>query len=105
MENRGVLWFRFSPDRNGFLGLVLHTSTGAALRTDLAGSRQSHPGQGGAYQLIHQHREQHHVPDHVSVGKLGSLCGHAQATPAWGSRVMPRYFWMLGLHLVARQLA
>ena len=26
------------------------------------------------------------------------------ATPACGSRVMPRYFWMAGLQLVARQL-
>ena len=26
------------------------------------------------------------------------------ATPAWGSRVMPRYFWMLSLQRVARQL-
>ena len=51
------------------LGLVGHTGIGAALRDDLAGGGQRQLGEGGAYQLIHQHREEHDVAHH-SGGKI-----------------------------------
>ena len=35
-------------------------------------------GQRGACQLIHQHREQHHVAHHVAVRELGGCGSHAQ---------------------------
>lgn len=60
------------------LGLVGHTGIGAALREDLAGGGQRQLGEGGAYQLIHQHREEHDVAHHVAVGKLSGLGCHAQ---------------------------
>ena len=59
-------------------GLVGHTGIGAALGDDLAGGGQRQLGEGGAYQLIHQHREEHDVAHHVAVGKLSGLGCHAQ---------------------------
>ena len=61
-----------------FFRLVLHTGAGASLGTDLSSGSQCDLGQRGACQLIHQHREQHHVAHHVAVGKVSGLGCHAQ---------------------------
>ena len=46
--------------------------------TDLSSGSQCDLGQRGACQLIHQHREQHHVAHHVAVRELGGCGSHAQ---------------------------
>ena len=61
-----------------FFRLVLHTGAGASLGTDLSSGSQCDLGQRGACQLIHQHREQHHVAHHVAVRELGGCGSHAQ---------------------------
>ena len=61
-----------------FFRLVLHTGAGASLGTDLSSGSQCDLGQRGACQLIHQHREQHHVAYHVAVRELGGCGSHAQ---------------------------
>ena len=61
-----------------FFRLVLHTGAGASLGTDLSSGSQCDLGQCGACQLIHQHREQHHVAHHVAVRELGGCGSHAQ---------------------------
>ena len=61
-----------------FFRLVLHTGAGASLGTDLSSGSQCDPSQRGACQLIHQHREQHHVAHHVAVRELGGCGSHAK---------------------------
>ena len=61
-----------------FFRLVLHTGAGASLGTDLSSGSQCDLGQCGACQLIHQHREQHHVAHHVAVRELGGCGSHAK---------------------------
>ena len=61
-----------------FFRLVLHTGAGASLGTDLSSGSQCDLGQRGACQLIHQHREQHHVAHHVAVRELGGCGSHAK---------------------------
>ena len=61
-----------------FFRLVLHTGAGASLGTDLSSGSQCDLVQRGACQLIHQHREQHHVAHHVAVRELGGCGSHAK---------------------------
>ena len=71
----------FKPSQLSSTGASGWFSTRALVRpsgTVLAGSGQRELGQGGAYQLVHQHREQHHVAHHVAVRQLGGGGRHAQ---------------------------
>ena len=61
-----------------FFRLVLHTGAGASLGTDRSSGSQCDLGQRGTCQLIHQHREQHHVAHHVAVRELGGCGSHAK---------------------------
>ena len=62
------------------------SGTGAAFGLDLANGQQRALGQGGAYQLIDQHREQHHVPGQNAVGKVRGGHRHAQCHASLGQQ-------------------
>ena len=69
-----------------YSGFVFLPGAGAAFGLDLAHGKQRALGQGRAYQLIHQHAEQHHIPGQSAVGQGGSGDGHAQSNASLGQQ-------------------
>ena len=80
-----------------FFRLVLHTGAGASLGTDLSSGSQCDLGQRGPASSYTSTENSTTLRTMWPSESWAAVAAMPSATPACGSRVMPRYFWISSL--------